>query len=329
MKVRRLVAAIALGSVFFAFNSSPAESQEIVKLKLGHTQQTTHYFQRTALSFASKVAKYSDGKILVDVFPTSQLGSDRSLVEGLRLGTVQLYEGTTAVFSQFIPEFMVFMLPYAIKDVHHAQKVWDQVLSQKISEKVDKAGFRILSFLEGGERGAACKKPIMQLDDLKGLRIRTMESKVYMEAYKALGAIATPIPFSELIGALSQGVVDGGDYTHATWLNSKSYQVAPFFSRINIVRGPSALAISLDVWKKLSKELREATQKAADEAANEQIQSLENDIRQYENNAREAKFPFAYTFPDLTEFREAVKPVYGQFEKEVGKGTIEKILEIQ
>ena len=169
----------------------------------------------------------------------------------------------------------------------------------------------------------------MKLADVQGMRIRTMEAKVFIETYKALGAIPTPIPFSELVSALQAGVVDGADQGFSAFLSSKAYQVSPYFAHIEVSQTLSPLVISQMVWKKLPKESKDTLEKAAGEALKEQVQMYEEEIVQYEKAAKESRFPFAYTFPDLREFREAVKPVYGKLEKEAGKETIQKILALK
>jgi tripartite ATP-independent transporter DctP family solute receptor len=331
MKPSRNFLVSVIGSFLLLLSLSPdfAHAAEALKLKFGHVLTPTHYYHKAAVSFANRVSKYSKGRIQVDVYPSGQLGSERDSLEGLRIGTVQITIVNMAVLNQFIPEFVAFQLPYLIKDYDHGIRVWNQVMSQKLSVKMDKAGFHLLGFLKASPRGIQSSRPIMKLADIQGMRIRTMEAKVFIEAYKALGAIPTPIPFPELVSALQAGVVDGADQGFSAFLSGKSYQVSPYFAHIEISQTLSPLIISQIVWKKLPKELKEATEKSAEESLQEQVQMYEEEIRKYEKAAKESQFPFAYTYPDLKEFREAVKPAYAKFERDLGKEVIDKIISLK
>jgi TRAP-type C4-dicarboxylate transport system substrate-binding protein len=157
-----------------------------------------------------------------------------------------------------------------------------------------------------------------------------MESKISIESYKALGAIATPIPFPDLIPALTQGVVDGADYALQTYLQSKVFQVAPYYVHIGMARMPGIMAVSQGVWKKLPEESRQAMQKAATEALTEQTQLLDEVVKTYDAEAKASKFPFANVNPDLAGFRDAVKAVYTQFEKNVGgREIVQRVLAVK
>jgi len=329
MSKKIFVSFIVSAFLWCTFTPQLAQSKEVIKLKFGHTQPATHYYHKMGLTFAAKAAKYSDSKITVEVYPSSQIGAERDLLEGLRLGTVQGYIGAMAVLTQFVPEFIALQLPYLLKDYDHGVRVWNQIMAQKLSGKMDKAGLYVLGFIKSSPRGVQTSKPIMKLADLKGLRIRTMEAKIYIDAYKALGTIPTPVPYSELVSALQSGVVDGADQGFTAYLSTKAYQISPFYAHIEIVQTLSPFLISQITWKQLSKDYKKAIEKAANEALKEQALTYEEEVRKYETAAKESKFPFAYTFPDLTEFREAVKPVYAKYENEVGKDLIQKFLALK
>jgi TRAP-type transport system periplasmic protein len=329
VNVKRFAFALVFAVVSIAASSTPA-STETIKLKFGYVQPVGAPNDRAAKSFASKVDKYSRGRIVVETYPAGQLGGERDIIEGLRLGSLQLYIGSTSVASQFVPEFSLFEMPYLISDFPHAQRIWEQVLSAHIEPKSEKVGFRVLGIYDGGERGVGTGKKVTKLGDLKGLRIRTMESKISIESYKALGAIATPIPFPDLVPALTQGVVDGADYAVQTYLQAKVYQVAPYFVHLGMARMPGIMAISFALWQKLSPDLQQAVQKAATEALTEESQALEAFIKQQEIAAKESKFPFSYLSPDLAGARDASKSVYTQFEKNVGgREIIQRVLAVK
>jgi tripartite ATP-independent transporter DctP family solute receptor len=324
----RLILVVILAMGLVVLNTNYVQSKEILNLKLGHAQNADTAFHEVALKLASRINKYTDGKISVSVYPASQLGNERDLVEGLRLGTVQLFMGNMASVTQFVPELNVLMLPYITRGYEHSIRAWDTIIAPKLGGKMGNAGFHTIGVFIGSTRGIEAKKPIMSLSDLKGMRIRTMESKISIDTYRALGAIPTPIPFGEIMSALQAGLVDAVDIGILAFFTQKHLQVAPFYAELNMV-STNLFLISQSVWKGLPEELKTAVEKAGDESAKEYAIMFDKDIKKNELLARQSKFPFAYTFPDVTEFREAVKPVYAKNEKEIGKELIQSILNLK
>ena len=180
-----------------------------ITFKLGHIAEPENPYGQGADHFAKLVKERSKGEIIIQVYPSSQLGNQRDLVEGLTLGTVDMTLTGTAVLGNFVPEVSIFDLPFLFRDVQHAYKALDTV-GMKLCQKGEPRGMITLAIWENGVRHMTNNaRPIVTPDDMKGLKFRVMEQPVYIEMMKALGASPTPMAMSELYTALQKGVIDG------------------------------------------------------------------------------------------------------------------------
>ncbi|MFH1282881.1 MAG: TRAP transporter substrate-binding protein, partial [bacterium] len=183
-------------------------SAEKITLKFGHVLETDHPYHKMALKFKEELEKRQP-EVTINIFPAKQLGSERDLVEGLQIGSVDISTITSALTAGFVSGFKVFSLPFLFKDTDHLFRVMDSDVGKKLEKDMEKAGLIKLGFVYGGSRDLYASVPIQNLDDLKGKKIRTMENKILVDTWNTLGAIATPIPWGDVYLSLKQGVVDG------------------------------------------------------------------------------------------------------------------------
>ena len=200
-------------------------AQQKTVIKLAHHAPMTFPYQDGALKFKEVAERLSGGKIEVQVFGGAQLGGERDLLEGIRLGTVQMAIGAGAL-ANFAPSYNVVQLPFLIKNQEHMTKIAEgpagKLLSQRIEEQ---SGFKVIGYFSTGDSGIqTVKAPVRTPADLKGVKIRVMENPALIESMRALGANPTPLPFPEVYTSMKQGVVEGAtiDYT-ALW-TTKVYE---------------------------------------------------------------------------------------------------------
>ena len=159
-----------------------------ITLKLGHIAEPENPYGQGADYFAKLVKERSNGEIEIQVFPSSQLGNQRDLVEGLVFGTVDMTLTGTAVLGNFVPEVAVFDLPFIFRDIPHAYKALDTV-GMDLCKLGEKQGMITLAIWENGVRHMTNnRQPIRTPEDMKGLKVRVMEQPVDSEKMKALGA---------------------------------------------------------------------------------------------------------------------------------------------
>ena len=190
-----------------------------------------HPYHLGLLRFKELIEAKSGGRIAVDVFHSSQLGSERDLIEGLQLGTVQMTLISTAPLSGFTSDFLVFDLPFIFSSVKAARDCVDSEIGQKMLDQLASQGITGLCFFENGFRSITnSRRPIQTPADLDGIKIRTMENPIHMATFRTMKADPTPMAFGELFTALQQKTIDAQENPLAIVDTSKFYEVQDYLS---------------------------------------------------------------------------------------------------
>lgn len=308
---------------------SASLSLAAVTLKLGHIAEPENPYGQGADHFAKLVKERTKGEVIIQVYPSSQLGNQRDLVEGLTFGTVDMTLTGTAVLGNFIPEVAVFDLPFIFRDIPHAYKALDTV-GMELCKKGEARGMITLAIWENGVRHMTNNKmPIKEPADMKGLKMRVMEQPVYIEMMKVLGASPTPMAMSELYTALQKGVIDGQENPLAHIATKRFYEVQKFISLSAHTYASEPVLISTVAWKKLNKEQQEIVRQAA------------LDTRDWQRDlCRQLEGKFLQTIKDSGKaqvnddvnkaaFAETTKPVWKLYSDKFGNGSIEAIQNVK
>jgi len=314
-----------LGMCLLAMTASgPAMAAAKVVIKLGHIAEPIHPYGKGADQFAKLVAEKSGGEIEVKVFPNSQLGNQKDLIEGLVFGSVDMALVGTAVLGQFQPQISLFDLPFLFEDRPHAYRSLDTV-GMEIGKGLEPRGIKLLGYMENGIRHMTDNAhPIKTPADMKGLKIRVMTNKIYVEMMKALGASPTPMAFSELYSAMQQGTVDGQENPSAHIYTKRFYEVQKYASLTAHAYAPEPVLISMITWKKLSPKQQKVITEAAKEAISWQRKVSEDEDNDYWQKIK-ATGKMEVLTVDRKPFMEATKPVYAMFAKTVGQDNIDKV----
>lgn len=268
---RRLNIRSAMLALVFAFAASlalfAAPPAGAVELKLGHVATTDNPYHLGAQKFADLVAERTKGQVTVRIFANAQLGNERDLIEGLQIGTVQMTISANAPLSRYSQKVLLFDLPFLFRDDAHWDKVVDGPLGKQIGDEFVQFGFRSVGYFDGGWRSPYAKKPIAGIDDLKGMKFRTMESPMHIAIYRALGARGVPMASSEQYSALEQGVVDGSDAPISFYSQLRHYEIAKNLSSLPLFKLTVHLLIAEKAFQALSPENREILLKAGHEAS--------------------------------------------------------------
>jgi len=227
--VRGLVAAALVVATGLA-SASPAFAEDKV-LKFAHVLQTNHPYHDMALKFKEELEARNVG-LSVEIFPAAQLGNESELISGLQLGSVDIATITSAVTANFVPDFQVFSLPFIFRDAGHLFRVMDGEIGDEMAAKMEDAGLVKLGYGYGGTRDLYTSKAVHKLDDLQGLKIRTMKNTAIIDTWNALGAVATPVAWSDVPVSLKQGLIDGGEGTGVSYRSMAFYEDTKYFTRL-------------------------------------------------------------------------------------------------
>jgi tripartite ATP-independent transporter DctP family solute receptor len=264
---RALQALLGLCVAFVAVNAQ-AQSKPLLRIHTAGPNDLNVETTFMAVNFANAVNAASNS-VEVKVFPASQLGQTREVIEAMRLGSGAAGPtGGPAEYASFVKRLGVLGLPFLWKSFDHAYNVLNGPVGKELEADMEKAGFKVLtwSVAWGYRNVVTAKKEVKQSADLKGLKIRTIPTKVFVAAINSMGANATPMNFGEIYTSLQSGVLDGYEHTAATTISFKFNEVACCVAMTRHLMDPTFLVFSLPEWKKLSVKDQQILAKAARDA---------------------------------------------------------------
>ena len=311
---------ILVAFVFVAVMAGAAFADAEYTIKVGYIGSESHPTMQAMKTFGDNVAKGSEGKIKVELYPNAQLGGDRELCEGVQMGTIQMAIPSTSALAGFDKRIQVLDLPYLFTTREAAFEAVDGELGQKLNEFLGKKGFYVVGYLENGFRHVTnSKQPITKPEDLSGLKIRTMENPMHLAFFKELGANPTPMSWGELYTALQQGTVDAQENPYAMIDDGKFYEVQKYVSETGHVFSYEILIANKKFMEKLPEDLRALVIDEAQKAIATQRAAMKTE----EANFKAKVIKGGLTANELTPeqkkpFVEKTKVVYAQFEGELG-----------
>jgi tripartite ATP-independent transporter DctP family solute receptor len=277
-------------------------------LKLAHGLDPTHPVSQAMEFMADRCEEISGGKLLIETYPSGQLGSEQQCVELLQIGSLAITKVSAAVMESFTEEYKVLGLPYIFKSKEHAFKVLDGPIGEELLTSTEPFWIRGLCFYDAGARSFyTINTPIEHPDDLAGLKIRVMKSITAMETVKALGGSPTPISWGELYTALQSGVVDGAENNPPSFYTSHHYEVCKFYSLNEHTMVPDVLIISKKIWDDLTDQQRTWLQQAIDESVVKQRELWA--LSEKESLEEVKKAGVTINYPDKEPFAERVKHI--------------------
>ena len=318
--MKHLYAAALIGAGF----AVPAGAQEI---KIGYALAEDSHYGVAAKAFEQSIAGALGDQFGFRHFPSSGLGGEREVIEGLQLGTVEMTIVSTGTLSNFVPEVGVFDVPFLFSSLDHARGVLDGQIGQDMLAKFDDAGIHALAWGEQGFRHITNNRgPIAAPADTDGLKIRTMENPVHIAAFEALGAAPTPMAWPEVIGALQQGAIDGQENPLSVIVSAKLSEVQKYLTLDGHVYSPAVILVSPSLWGQLDDD-----QKAAfDQAAVDAVAAMRGYVDDVEASGVETLKSEGMEVNELSAeqkaaFRDALAEPYKTYEEQYGKDLMDSI----
>jgi tripartite ATP-independent transporter DctP family solute receptor len=274
---------------------------------------------------SQEVEKGTNGRIIIKNFFSGSLGGERESIESVQLGTQELTGTSTGPIPNFVPAVKILDIPFLFRDKAHARAVLDGPIGQAMLKEFDSKGFKALAWSENGVRHMTNnKRPINLPDDLKGLKMRTMENPVHVAAYKGFGIITTPMAFPEVFTALQQGVVDGQENPLSVIMAAKFEQVQKYMTLTAHVYSPALLLMNKASFDKLSPADQKVFLDAAKLAVIATRARVDKDDASGVTELRSKGMSIIENF-DKAAFVAKLAPVFTQFEKDFGKDKIDAI----
>jgi tripartite ATP-independent transporter DctP family solute receptor len=276
-------------------------------------------------TLAKEVEKRTNGRIKIQNFYSASLGSERESIESVQLGTQELTTTSTGPVPNFVPETRILDVPFLFRDKAHARAVLDGPIGQELLATFEPKGMKALAWGENGVRHMTnSKRAVNSPDDLKGLKMRTMENSVHVAAYKSLGIVTTPMAFAEVFTALQQGTVDGQENPLSVIMAANFDQVQKHLTLTGHVYSPAVILMNKGTFDKLSAADKKIFLDSAKEAVKVNRARVDKDDANGVAELRKKGMTIIENV-DKSKFVATMGPAMAEFEKQFGKANLDRI----
>ncbi|TVQ04503.1 MAG: TRAP transporter substrate-binding protein [Roseinatronobacter sp.] len=304
MKYQTLGAALLASAAFVA----PAFAQDIV-LRSSDTHPPGYPTVAAVEYMGELISERTDGRIAVQVYHSAQLGEESDTIEQTQFGVIDLNRISMGPFNNLIEATKAPSMPFIFRDVAHMRAVMDGEIGQEILAEFDDHNLVGLAFYDAGARSMYNRqRPIESLEDMEGLRIRVIQSDLFVDMIGALGANATPMPYGEVYSSIQTGVIDGAENNWPSYESSGHYEVAGYYTLTEHLIVPEVLVMSKQSWDALSEEDQAIIREAAQDSVAHQRELWEAREATSEEHVRAAGATVNEI--DKGPFQEAMGPVY-------------------
>lgn len=318
-------ATLAGAAVIAICASSAVMAQEIV-LRAADNQPKDYPTVQGLYFMANYIEEVTDGRIVMEVYPGGQLGGERSTIEQVQLGVIDIVRTSTSPVGEFYPPMGVYSLPYIFRSEAHMWRVVQGPIGRELLNGLKEVGMVGLAYYDSGQRNFYTSEvPIRSVEDLEGLRFRTQQSAVVLDMMELFGAEGVPMAFEEVYTALQTGVIDGAENNFPSYgpFGVSHYQVAPYYTLDGHSRVPEVVIISEKTWNSLSPEDQQIIRNAAQASVALQAALWDELVNKSRKAVLEAGSEIIEV--DVSEFQEAVQPIYEKYRAKYGD-LIERIL---
>lgn len=305
-------------------------AQAAIKMKMAENQPPDYPTTIGDKEFARLVKEKTNGRIEIEVFPGGVLGDEKSVIEAIQMGGIELARVNAQPLSDFSKSLRVLSLPYLFRDSAHLWKVLDGPIGDRLLNELANSRMMGLAYYDSGSRNFYnSKRPLKVPDDMKGLKIRVQQSELMMGLVSALGASPTPMPYGEVYTGLQSGVIDGAENNWPSYYSTSHYEVAKNFTLDHHSRTPELVIMSKVAWDKLSPE----DQKIVKEAARQSEEIQKKAWADYEKKSTDAVKAAGNVITEVSAqdfplWQKAVEPLYEKFGAEY-KALIQEIKDVK
>jgi len=303
--------------IFSACAGKPAEvpiasekvEVETKVIKVAFNQPETHPQYKAMQQFGEKVFERTNGAYKIEIFPNELLGPQRETVELVQTGAIGMSIVANSLVENFNKKFSILGLPYIYDNMEHQKAVFtDDAIVGELFKSVEDNGFVVLTAFHAGVRNVYTNKPINTPADLKGLKIRIMESDTNVKMMKYMGGVGTPMAQSEVYTAIQSGVIDGAENNELIYANMKHYEVAKYYSYTQHLMIPDLLIINRDLYEAMTAEHRAIFEEEVKSATTLQFELWGVDAEIAKKTAQDNGAKFVY--PDSKLFQKNVEPLH-------------------
>lgn len=263
-----------------------------------------------------KLVEQSNGEITFKMFAGGVLGSEKEVVEQVQSNAIQMTRVSLGIVGPVVPDVNVFNLPFIFRDQAHMRSIIDGDIGQEILDKITNSEFNLvaLGWMDGGTRNLYSKKPVRQISDLKGMKIRVQGNPVFIDTINAMGGNGIAMATGEIFSALQTGVIDGAENNPPTLLEHNHYQNAKFYTLTEHLILPEPIVMAKGTWNKLNPEQQALVKKLAREAQMEERVLWDKKSSEAEAKLKAGGVEFITLTPEQKKaFYDATQPVRDKY----------------
>lgn len=246
-------------------------------------------------NMGKKLEAATNGKYSVRMYPSSVLGDEKTMIEQAQVGAIQILRTSLGPVGSVVPEVNVFNMPFVFRNEKHMRAIIDGEIGQELLDKITASPARLvaLAWMDGGSRSLYTKKPVHNMDDLKGQKIRMMGNPLFVDTMNALGGNGISMSYSEVFSALQTGVIDGAENNPPSMFTANHYTTgAKYYAQTNHLIIPELLVVSKVSWDKMTDEEHTLMKKLAREAQMEQRVLWDKSVADYSVKLKAAGVEF-------------------------------------
>jgi tripartite ATP-independent transporter DctP family solute receptor len=296
-----------------------AFAKKPVTLKFAEIHDANYPTTIGDFEIAKLVKQRTKGKVIIEVYHSMKLGDEAAVIKKVQDGEIDLTRINIGPVTKYVPSLNAFLMPYIFRDTEHLLEVINGEVGDDVLKSVEKSSFIGFGWFDGGTRNFYTKRPIRTPADLKGMKIRTLQSQLMVAMVEAFGAIAVPMPHGETYAALKSGALDGAENNYPTYDETNHYQLARYFLQDEHTRSPDIIIGSVkSLAAKLSPEYIEIIKGAARDAQAMQFKLWAETVMKAKNKVIASGCSIAVpTSSQRQAFVDAVKPIYDNQPKEI------------
>lgn len=299
----------AAASSSAAASGSAASSTKVGKtvLKCSFNQSIDNPEAQTVVQLSDKLYDATDGRYSIEVYPNEQLGDQKSSLELVETGAVEMAIVANSLVENVNPDFSVIGCPYIYDSVDHQKALFESGSLDELFATTESSGFTVLAAYSLGPRCVYAKKPVTSPEDLKGMKIRVMQSDTMVQMMNAMGGVGTPMSQGDVYSAIQAGTLDGAENNIITYTDLLQYEVAPYFSETNHLMIPDELIINTASIKGMSAD----DQKALKDLSTQSVETMFTLAAQLRDQYRKVCEDKGVTFTevDIAPFQKNMQPL--------------------
>ncbi|MGH6903691.1 MAG: TRAP transporter substrate-binding protein [Geminicoccaceae bacterium] len=318
--MHRIVRAFSAAAVVLMGMASAQAADPEFRLRFASYAPEGDVFDQAAQHFAQRVAELTDGRVEVTVFGNNSLGSNREVIEMAKVGSVDFFIAGSTHVSRYAPVLLSISFPYMFKDPETMFRILDGDVGAQLHQLVAGQGLEILGWWESGFRHVTNnQRPIVNPEDIQGLKLRTLPSPVHVAFFQKLGAIPTPMDWAEVMPALQQGVIDGQENPPSVVYPYRVFEFQKYYSLTGHSNDPTMFVMSGLTMARLPADLQDAIRQAAQETTAFERQIADEYNAEIMGKLSEVIEINEVPAATIASFQEAARSVYEEAYAELGE----------